>query len=236
MSEIESQEDRLVIKPMVPFEQLPAEQHAQWLDYARHCYSNSFTALSADLKARAQEFYVEFDGNLDDFLWLKSQDPEDPPVECLEWYPIGRVPAHRAARMDSHFQVYPVPVVVEINNFSPAPFRPIEGRFWYTHLYYHEGKVLSYHAMLREISKAGGDLDKNADKLWGSQDSRRCFLAEVYVDVDFESTNNRLQGFALMSREQFGEYLARITRAQREEYQPPFKTYINEALAKKASD
>ena len=226
------------LAPLVPFDALTVDAQGQWRSFAKRCYSNSM----ANSESKAEALYYECDGDFSVFSELADQSSADSfvaaytgaPVACIEWYPVGKVPGHRSYLLDGSFQCYPVPVLVRVNGFKPSTETAKQGRFWYTHIYHYRGKALSYHAYLRAASADGAPVDPDSAFHFGD-DPKRCYLVEVFVTEEFESLDYQLQGIALMTLEQLGKYLVRITRADFSPYQARFQQIMEEHLRKKVN-
>jgi hypothetical protein len=197
------------LSPLAAFSSLTDTDKAAWQALAARNYAN----VCADPQGRAEALYLEFDGELPDEIYEDHEDLSGlrhrAPEDLIEFYELGRMPAHRAVGVYGGGMTFAVPMCVLIRELEPTTVRAREGRAWRTHLMWVEGKIVSCQELLRERWAAGLDpRPRGALK----PDPRECILTELYEDRgDPGSIHYELLGHALMSAPQFADYVRELS-------------------------
>ena len=223
--------DQSGLLPLPAFSTLPEDQQAIWHEEAVRCFAASLP--QAEAAGMAPVLYEELDGTLPldardagEFAqkpWREAYDAAI--VDCVEWYRVGRLPAHRAEVMSFGLSfVYPVPVETTIRRFGEQAPSPREGRVWDLHLVHRDGRLMNPRTVARlEYARK---LDR-AGRSNFREDPTVCSLVEVYRNEDDDGRLvMELAGYAVMTQPQLACYLARITWRYGHDRKPWFEETI----------
>ena len=196
--------------PVTSFAELVQETKEAWQVLARRYFSNACD----EPQQHAEALYLEFDGELPQGPGSLAAEFESAERECrfphVEYYKVGELPAHRAMRLAARPEVYPLPTSVTLRSLTPVTLQTDQGRYWHLGLLWEDGRLVPPIALNR-TAWARGAHPQTFEKPWTLQD-RLCFLVEIYRDLgDYGYPSYELAGYAVMTAEQLGRYLASMT-------------------------
>ena len=204
--------ESLNLAPLADFEALSLQAAETWRALARRYYEG---AVPLDPEQFAKKLYVEFDGQLPEALEIEDDEYQflGAPANYVEWFPLGRLPRHRATSMGCEPSLYPIPVTTTIREFNGAPIRAREGRVWRLHMYVRGENIVSMQAVRREVWSAGGNPRHFNDP---ASDPTALYLAEIYQDRGEEGWSSyELAGHATLTGPQLAQYLELLLRRTR---------------------
>jgi hypothetical protein len=205
--------ESMQLAPLADFEaaSFQSNQAPSWRAIARRYYEG---AVPFDPEQFAKKLYVEFDGQQPEPLEVEDDYQfQGAPANYVEWFPLGRLPRHRATSMGHEPSVYPVPMTTTIREFNRAPIRAREGRVWPMHLYVRGENIVSRRAVRREVWEAGGNPRHFDDP---SGDPTALYLVEIYYDRGEDGWSNyELAGHATLTGPQLAQYLELMLRRTR---------------------
>lgn len=221
-------EELMRFAAMKAFAELTEAEQSPWKHLARCYYSN----VSETPETFAESLYLEYDGELppdssEPGAFDISHDDYHRPRECIEWYPPGKLPAHRAALLAERFESFPVPRQFAAKELTPISAQANEGRFWRTHLILENDRVVPATVLARNAWREGKDPGGRMLDRW-FEDPRVCYLVEVYRCEEFEGGYWDLSGHALMTGAQLARYLETVTDSHRQSRAPQYRELIQQ--------